>query len=319
MPRVKRPASCGALLFWYDAAMDVLILQGGTSGEREISLRSAAAVGAALQKAGHEVIEYDTQAGFEGILQYDVDAVFPILHGAGGEDGVVQQFLQDHHLPYLGSGPQACRNSFDKAVFTDMLRQAGTPVPDGEAVDAEGFKQSKLADQAFVLKPIDGGSSLDTFIVRDGDRSKVPGGIFTKYPQMLLEELIEGDEITVGVLGDVALPVIEIIPPEDGEFDYENKYNGKTQELCPPQHIDAEVQQRAQELSLKVHRLLGCCHMSRVDIMVDAQGELHVLELNTIPGLTDQSLYPKMAQEYGLSMPELMTTFVELVTGAQKR
>src|SRR5439155_118541 len=122
-----------------------------------------------------------------------------------------------------------------------------------------------------------------------------------KYDQMLLEELIEGVEITVPVLGDKALPVVEIVPPEGGEFDYDNKYNGRTQEICPARSISAKTQEQAQRLAERIHRLAGARHLSRTDLMVSADGKLYVLEINTIPGLTAQSLIPKSAAAAGLS------------------
>jgi D-alanine-D-alanine ligase len=128
---------------------------------------------------------------------------------------------------------------------------------------------------------------------------------------MLLEELIEGVELTVGVLGDQALPVIEIIPPSDGEFDYENKYNGKSQELCPPRHVDQNIQKQAQEIAVHIHRSLGLRDMSRTDIIIRrSDNVLFTLETNTIPGMTDQSLLPKAAAVAGYSMPELCDTLV---------
>jgi D-alanine-D-alanine ligase len=132
------------------------------------------------------------------------------------------------------------------------------------------------------------------------------------YHEMLLEELIEGQEITVGVVLDKALPVIEIIPPADGEFDYDNKYNGKTQELCPPEDISNVTQEKAQQIAEKIHLSLGVKDFSRTDIMVRASDEkLFVLETNTIPGMTDQSLLPKAAAVAGLSMPQLCSELVE--------
>jgi D-alanine-D-alanine ligase len=122
-----------------------------------------------------------------------------------------------------------------------------------------------------------------------------------------------GNEITVPILDQKALPVVEIVPPDNEEFDYDNKYNGRSQELCPPLSVPRETQKQAQELAEKVHKTMGCRHLSRVDIMIDKAGKLYVLEINTMPGMTDQSLYPKSALVAGMMMPDLMTKFVELV------
>lgn len=134
-----------------------------------------------------------------------------------------------------------------------------------------------------------------------------------RHKEMLIEELIDGAEITVGVLNNEALPVVEIIPPKDQEFDYENKYNGATQELCPPENISAGVQTRAQALAVEVHAITQCRHLSRTDMMIDADGELYVIDTNTIPGLTDQSLYPKAASAAGYSWKKLIDTFLTYI------
>jgi D-alanine-D-alanine ligase len=170
-----------------------------------------------------------------------------------------------------------------------------------------------LFGKSFVLKPIEGGSTLDALIARTPSPEKLEEAkqLLKKYDKMLLEELIFGIEITVPVLGNKALPVIEIIPPADKEFDYENKYNGASQELCPPQNVSDEIQKRAQELAERIHKLCGCNDMSRTDMIIDESGELFVLETNTIPGLTDQSLFPKAAAEAGHSMSELVDILVK--------
>lgn len=130
---------------------------------------------------------------------------------------------------------------------------------------------------------------------------------------VIIEKLIEGTEATVPILDKKALPVIEIVPPPDGEFDYDNKYNGQTQEICPPDSLSQDLQKQAQELAEQAHKTMGCRHLSRVDMMIDKDGKIYLLEVNTIPGLTAQSLYPKSAQAAGISMPQLITKFAELV------
>jgi D-alanine-D-alanine ligase len=129
---------------------------------------------------------------------------------------------------------------------------------------------------------------------------------------MLLEELIEGVEITVPVLGDKALPVVEIIPPVGGEFDYENKYNGATQELCPPPHVSAEKQKEAQSVAERIHKEVGARHISRTDLILDKNGKLWVLEINTMPGLSDQSLTPLAAKAAGMDMQQLVQKFLQM-------
>lgn len=235
------------------------------------------------------------------------DVVFPALHGATGEDGAIQKMLEDWRVTFVGSDSQASALCFDKDRFRKFMLEQGIMVPRGEVVSAEEFEKSDLRTKPFVLKPIDGGSSIDTLIVRRTtalDLRKVRD-VFARHSQMLLEELIEGTEITVGILGEQALPVIEIIPPESGEFDYENKYNGATEELCPPRNVSEDLQQKAQEIALRAHKLCGCCDLSRSDFIIDKSGEIYLLEINTLPGMTAQSLFPKAANAAGLSMEEL--------------
>jgi D-alanine-D-alanine ligase len=295
--------------------MKVLVLGGGDSNEREISLRSASAVRDALTDLGHDVGFNDTQDGFDGLKhelpRYEI--VMPILHGEGGEDGQVQKVLEVAGAKFLGSGSRACELSFDKYAFKTLLNKHHMLTPKGAKVTSAVVANHPLAQQPFVLKPVTGGSSIHTFIER-----RLPVNFeryaeaFTTYNDtMLLEELIEGTEITVGVLDDQALPVVEIIPPEGSEFDYENKYNGATAELCPPRNVSPKLQQAAQRLAEDIHRLLGARHLSRTDMMVRGHN-IYVLETNTIPGLTNQSLFPKAAEAGGLTWHALVAKFVEL-------
>lgn len=294
----------------------VIVLAGGDSDERDISLLSGAAVAEALTQAGHVVETVDPKDNLGSQLQrlQAADAVFPALHGAGGEDGVIQKFLEDKGITFVGSSSQASRICFDKLDYADLLKKNKILVPKAAKVDQIAFQQSKLSKSPYVLKPIDGGSSIDTFIVRDvgqADQEAIEQS-FLKHKTMLLQELIEGVEITVAVLGDKPLTVIEIIPPQDAEFDYENKYNGKTQELCPPANVPIFAQTIVQTLALQVHQLTGCADMSRTDIIIDTSGLPYVLETNTIPGLTNQSLLPKAAAQAGMTMPQVCDYLVQL-------
>jgi D-alanine-D-alanine ligase len=299
--------------------MKVLVLGGGDSTEREVSLRSAAGVRAACEHLGYEVGYFDPQGRMDELVErakgYDV--VLPILHGGSGENGEVQKRLEASGVAFLGAGSASSALCFDKVRTKELLRKNGILTPDSEVVTAKTLAQSKLAARPFVLKPVEDGSSVDLMVVR-----KLPYDtalaqeMLGWHKQMLLEELIEGIEITVPVLGDSALPAVEIIPPEGGEFDYENKYNGATAELCPPQHVPAKVQVEAVRIAEQVHKLTGARHLSRVDIMVAPDDELYVLEINTIPGLTDQSLFPKGAAAAGLDFDKMVRRLVELATSA---
>jgi D-alanine-D-alanine ligase len=295
--------------------MKILVLLGDKSPEREVSLRSGKAVAEALVANRHQVFEYDPIKGYDGLDNFvgKVDCVFPILHGAGGEDGVIQLELEKRGFKYLGSAPKVCKLTFDKDAFKKKVRGLDIATPAWEVVNKDKLKESALAKKPYVLKPIEGGSTIDCFIIRDLAKESPDENIFDKYPKMLLEELIEGNEITVPVLDKDALPVIEIIPPAGEEFDYEHKYDGSTQELCPPKNVSLAQQKEAQRLTELIHTHVGARHMSRTDFMIDEAGKLWMLELNTIPGMTPQSLYPKSAQVPGLSMEQLVQKFLELV------
>jgi D-alanine-D-alanine ligase len=296
--------------------MNVIVLAGGNSDEREVSLRSGAAVAEALKKSGHLVEVLDTEVGIESLTSQltTADVVFPALHGVGGEDGSLQKFLENVEIPFVGSGSEASALTFDKARFDKFMRENNITTPELQVVDFSAYLASGLIKKPYVLKPVDGGSSIDTFIVRDtsNPQSDAIKRAFGVHKQLGLQTLIEGPEITVAVLGDEPLPVIEIIPPTGGEFDYENKYNGATQEICPPEHISVEDQRRAQEIALKVHMLSKCRDLSRTDIIIGADGTHYVLEINTIPGLTNQSLLPKAAAEAGYSMENLCDKLVQM-------
>lgn len=298
----------------------VLVLLGGDSPEREISLRSGTAVAEALTQAGYAVEMLDAREPAATIIEHaqNADVVFPVLHGLGGEDGEIQKILEHAGLPFVGSGSVASERCFDKWSYKQLLLEYGLPTPNCALVSKETFRQNSLASKPFVLKPHDGGSSIDTYIVRHVDNATLAEceTALERHNTMLLEELIEGAEITVGVLHDRALPVVEIIPPSGKEFDLENKYNGATQELCPPLHVALDTQERAQQLALQAHTLTGCQDMSRTDIIIDRSGALFILETNTIPGMTNQSLFPKAAMEAGYPMDRLVS---ELVTSALAR
>lgn len=300
--------------------MKILVLQGGASSEREVSLRSAANVTHWLKETGYEVVVADpAETGFEPTrVATECEAVLPILHGAGGEDGELQRRLEAMGKPFLGSGSTACELTFDKAKYREFMTEHGIRMAAGEIVDRSQFESSPLRHEPYVLKPIDGGSSVDTVILHDlGTEPNAAhfDELFSRYGTMLLEELIEGQELTVGVLGDQALPIILVVPPSGEEFDYENKYNGRTQEIVNPTQVAPEIQQAAQDLAQQAHQLTGCRHFSRTDMIATPDGTLYLLETNTIPGLTEQSLFPKMAAAAGMDMAALVKCFVKMALG----
>lgn len=296
--------------------MNILVVYGGNSSEREVSLRSGRNVRDALCQAGHTVTVFDPiedsdYTHLEDVL-VGIAVVFPALHGKGGEDGQLQAILERMKVPFVGTGATASRNCFDKLRTLSMLKAAGLPVPATEVVKFDQLASHPLVRKPFVLKPQDEGSSVDTFLVRDISKFDLKSyrEVFDRRGVLLIEELVEGIELTVPVLGNDALPVIEIIPPSGGEFDYENKYNGQTQELCPPQHISTDIQIHASKLAEQTHTIMGCRHLSRTDMILSTSGEIKILEINTLPGMTAESLYPKSAYVAGMPTTELVDKLV---------
>lgn len=294
--------------------MHILLLAGGYSNEREVSIRSGDAVEAGLKAKGHIVRRVDPKddLNWAEIIK-GIDVAFIALHGAGGEDGDMQAQLDALGIPYTGSGVGASDLCWDKWAFKEFLGDKDVPLSAGTIVTAKELEHEYF-NHPFVLKPIRGGSSIDVVIAHEVTDEKLSdaAALLQKYEFMLLEPLIVGIEITVPVVGDKALDVIEIIPPEHKDFDYTYKYNGETQELCPPLNISEDIQKEARTLALRIHTLTGCRDLSRTDMMVDKSGKIHVLETNTVPGLTSASLLPKSAAVSGMNMSELCDLLVNL-------
>ncbi len=296
--------------------MRVLVLGGGISPEREVSLRSAKAVAEAARHAGFEVDEADPADGYEILDNVSKDmVVLPILHGKNGEDGVIQAELEKRGLAFLGTGSKVSMACFDKWQTRQILIANHIPMARATKVTKETYGNQSLATQPHVLKILHGGSSIGTLIVRDPNNINPEQfeEIFAMENEAVLEELIKGVEITIPILDQTALPPIEVVPPEGGEFDYENKYNGASAELCPPPSLTREQIKNAQKIAQQVHKAMSCRHLSRADTIMRPDGSFIVLEINTIPGLTNQSLYPKAAAEAGIMMPELVAHFVDLL------
>ncbi len=295
--------------------MKVLVIGGGISDEREVALRSSKAVTESAKKAGHETEHYDWDGSYDWLDQNvgSFDVVLPILHGKGGEDGQIQKYLEQKNVKFLGSGSESSKNCFDKQLTREILAKSNILVPEGGLVDLRQYEASFLSTRPHVLKPVDGGSSIDTLMnitIDKVERSEIEE-LFSRHGKMLIEEFIEGSEVTMPVLDGRDLPVIEIIPPYGQAFDYENKYNGKTDELCPPKNIDPSMQKKLQDLAQKTHKIMGCRHLSRVDVMI-SQGTPYVIEINTMPGMTDASLFPLAAQQTGMDMPRLVDYLISL-------
>jgi D-alanine-D-alanine ligase len=286
----------------------IAVLKGGPSAEREVSFLSGGRVAEALRKAGYQVEEIVVN-GPDFVIPPGTDVAFLGLHGTFGEDGQIQRILDERGISYTGSGAEASAIAFDKGLSKDRFVAAGIPTPRSELLSRAEDRQLPIP---VVVKPPCQGSSVGIALVRNESEFAPALAEALKFgAPVLVEQLIEGRELTVGVLGDEALPVIEI-RPKSGWFDYKNKYTeGLTDEICPAP-ISEPLTKRAQELAVASHRALGCQVYSRTDLMLDAAGQFHVLEVNTLPGMTATSLLPRAAATAGIPFEKLCETIVLL-------
>lgn len=291
--------------------INITVMLGGPSAEREISLRSGAAVAAALRSLGHTVHELDPK-DMSWVLPDDTDVVFLALHGTYGEDGTVQQQLDALGVPYTGCDAQASRVAFDKLLAKQRFVAGGVPTARYTVVASPQASWPLGWDPPVVLKPARQGSSVGLqFVERVSDWAGALAEVFRFDTQALVEEKISGREVTVGILGEQPLPVVEV-RPKSGLYDYRSKYTaGATEYLCPAP-FDAETTARIQATGLAAFRAIGGRDYARVDMMVRADGEPIVLEVNTLPGMTETSLLPKAAAAAGISYAELCERMIEL-------
>ena len=299
----------------------VVVLLGGRSAEREVSLNTGAQVAAALAERGFEVVTVDTGApGFvHEIETAHADVAFICLHGRFGEDGTVQGLLELLDLPYVGSGVLASALAINKVMSKDFYTMAGLTTPGyvtvkrGLPYDVDAIT-AKLGGKT-VVKPADEGSSVGMTIVSDparlGDAIEFALGF---DPLVLVERFEPGVEVTVGVIGNdepVALPTLEIVP-QNAFYDYESKYVPGMSRHIIPARVSEDARAECQRLAVEAHRLLGCAGMSRSDTIVTPDGDVFLLETNTIPGMTKTSLLPDAAAAVGIPFPELCERLVGL-------
>jgi D-alanine-D-alanine ligase len=296
--------------------MDILLIAGGWSGEREVALSGARQIEKGLLTLGHRVTLFDPARDLRGLYEAAASHEFAFinLHGSPGEDGLVQCLLERIGMPYQGSGSRASLLALNKAVSKQIFEAAGLCTPDWEFVPASHVAEWRpLLPFPLVVKPNTGGSSLGVGIVASEDELEA----YLAQPEiagqdLLAEALIRGQELTCGVLEGCVLPPI-LIRPKSGEFfDYESKYvAGATEEICPAP-IPAELTERLQAMARAAHDALGLSDYSRADFMVAADGTPYLLEVNTLPGMTATSLLPQEAQAVGLSFEQLLTRLIEL-------
>lgn len=285
------------------------VLMGGRSAEREVSLRTGAAVLAALRRLGERAVGIDACGDLPSALaRRGVDVAFIALHGRGGEDGTVQGLLESLGIPYTGAGVLASALAMDKKQSKLLFGALGIPTPNFEvfARAERGPRRLRRLVPPVVVKPTNEGSSVGMSVVRSrGALGRALGRAFRFDPEAIVEQYLPGREFTVGVLDDTALPAVEV-RPRSGIYDYRSKYTtGKTEYLAPAP-IGARLAARLGALAVAAHRALGCRGASRVDFRLDGRGRPTVLEVNTIPGMTETSLLPKSAAAAGIGFDELV-------------
>lgn len=286
--------------------MRIGVLMGGMSSEREISIRSGMAVYNALIGKGYDAVKIDVDRNIAEVLKRKkIDIAFIALHGKYGEDGTMQGLLEIMGIPHTGSSVMASSMAFDKAIAKDIFRSHGIPTPNWEVATTH---DSRLTTHDFpvVVKPSREGSTIGLTVVkqkRDLQKALKEAGKFDD--KIIVEKFISGRELTVGILSGKVLPVIEV-KPKNGLYDYKSKYTkGMTDYICPAPLLKT-IETKIKKIALNAYNVLGCSGAARVDIILDKKNRPYVLEVNTIPGMTELSLLPKAARIAGIDFPELV-------------
>jgi len=302
----------------------VVVLAGGLSPERDVSLRSGRRVGEALRATGIDVTECDVDGALIQTLgDLRPDAVLPLLHGATGEDGAIRHVLAALGLPFVGATGSACEVAFDKPVAGTLLRAQGIAVPESIALPQAVFRElgatavlDPVVDHLglpLVVKPTKGGSALGVTVVRD--RAELPAAMVSAFAygdSVLLQSFIAGTELAISVLDLDAvsvLPAVEIVAP-DGFYDYQARYVAGTTEFFVPARVDAAAAEQAAQVAQAAHTVLGLRDWSRTDVIVDAAGTVWFLEVNVAPGMTETSLYPQSLAAAGLDLGSVTAALV---------
>jgi D-alanine-D-alanine ligase len=292
----------------------IAVLMGGPGSEREVSLATGRGVSKALRSLGIDVVEVDVRdENFR--LPDDVDLAFLTVHGTFGEDGQLQRILEKRGIAYTGDGVEASKTAFDKILSKEKFKKHGVATPEWEV--AQPGQQPKIP-VPLVVKPPRQGSTVGVVIVKDQSQVDSAMTEAANYDRtLLIEKFVSGRELTIGILGDQALPILEIIP-KGGFYDFNNKYpflnpqaGGAATHVCPAK-IDADKTKKIQELALRAFKALGLEVYARVDVILTLSDEPFVLEINTIPGMTEASLLPEAAGVAGISYVDLCLRIIEL-------
>ncbi|MDP8265987.1 MAG: D-alanine--D-alanine ligase [Candidatus Aceula meridiana] len=307
------------------APLRIGVIMGGYSSEREISLKSGRAVVEALANGGYQVVEIDVisdqdQEISDQINQAQIDLAFVALHGHLGEDGRIQEIFEKNNIPYTGSGVEANRIAINKVLTYQQLEEAGICIPPYAVVQKGQEWQQAIKNKLslpLVVKPCSEGSSIGiTLVFKEENLADAVDVAFQYDDMILIERYIPGKELTVGILENKLLPVVEIRPKKEF-FDFAAKYQSGMTDYVVPAPIESELTKQVQDIGLCVHKVMGCRHFSRVDIILDEKNIPYVLEINTIPGFTATSLLPKAAKAEGIDFTSLCLIIVELAYGTK--
>ncbi|MBU0687262.1 MAG: D-alanine--D-alanine ligase [Candidatus Margulisbacteria bacterium] len=299
----------------------IAVLMGGRSGERDVSLRSGTKVFESLKGQGFDVVGIDVDGDLPEMLKKNkVEIAYIVLHGKYGEDGTVQGMLETIKIPYTGSGVLASALAMDKVSAKRVLLASNIPTPkfyviDPENITADIDKIKKIFPFPLVIKPHTEGSSLGVSIVKDMNVvDKIIRSTVKKFRDVFVEEYIPGKEVTVGIIGcgkkTRALPILELLPKKEF-YDYEAKYTPGMTDFILPARLPKILYEETQKVALAAHKILGCRGVSRVDIQVGKDHVPYVIDINTIPGMTDQSDLPAEAAHAGISFDELVVEILE--------
>ena len=292
----------------------IAVLMGGPGSERDVSLATGRGVSKALRSLGAEVVEVDVHDE-NFALPKDVDLAFITIHGTFGEDGQLQEILEERGVAYTGDGVEASRAAFDKILSKEKFREHDVVTPEWQVIEVG---QRPTISVPLVVKPARQGSTVGVVIVKDASELDSAMAEAAKYDRkLLIEKFVSGRELTIGILGDQALPILEIIP-KGGFYDFNNKYpflnpqaGGGAEHVCPAE-IDPNKTKQVQKQALHAFRALGLVVYGRVDVLLPDLGNPSVLEVNTIPGMTEASLLPEAAAAAGINYVDLCARIIAL-------
>ncbi len=294
--------------------MKVVILMGGESKEREVSLQTGNAIFKACKHLGYKTTIIDMTKHIDCYLNElkKNDLVFIGLHGGKGENGTIQKILEQNDIIFTGSGSESSAICMDKNLSKIKANDIGIPTPKWNLIKEVSSQDFKTQKFPVIVKPNDQGSTVGLFLVEDIDNFKSSVEKSLEFSsKVIIEEFIPGKEITVPILGDLALPIVEI-KPKSGFYDYRSKYTkGLTDYVCPAS-ISKELSRELKEFSIQIHKKFGCSHYSRVDFRIDNNNNPFFLEINTLPGMTGTSLVPISANSIGISFNELVKKIIHI-------